>query len=202
MNVGSPILDVVPGPRGLLLQALSGLTGRMSGRQLAQFAGVPPSTTARLLADLVDAGIVLAEPIGGALAYRMNADHLTSRAISQLASVRFDLICEIKGEIKTWDTPAVAGWLFGSTARGDGDRQSDVDLLLVAPDGVDHRWERQIGRLADLVERWTGNHAQVVEHSISSFLALEAARSTLTANLRVDGLELVDNSWAAIGRAA
>ena len=96
----------------------------------------------------------------------------------------------------------MAGWLFGSTARGDGDRQSDVDLLLVAPDGVDHRWERQIGRLADLVERWTGNYAQVVEHSISSFLALEAARSTLTANLRVDGLELVDNSWTAIGRAA
>ena len=147
MNVGSPILDVVPGPRGLLLQALSSL-------------------------------------------------------ISQLASVRFDLIREIKEEIKTWDTPAVAGWLFGSTARGDGDRQSDVDLLLVAPDGVDHRWERQIGRLADLVERWTGIHAQVVEHSISSVLALEAARSTLTANLRVDGLELVDNSWAAIGRAA
>ena len=202
MNVGAPILDVVPGPRGLVLHALTRMARRMTGRELAQFAGVPVSTTARILSDLVDAGIVQAEPVGAAVAYRLNSEHLVARAISELAGAKVDLVKRLRREIKGWEVPAVAGWLFGSTARGDGGRHSDVDILLVTAHPASGQWETQVGHLADLVERWTGNHAQVVEHTVSSLLALEAERSPLTANLRVDGLELVVQSWTAISRAA
>ena len=33
----------------------------------------------------------------------------------------------------------VAVWLFGSVARGDCDRHSDVDLMVIMPDGTDCR---------------------------------------------------------------
>jgi predicted nucleotidyltransferase len=200
MNVSAPILDVVPGPRGLVLTALARLTGLCTGRSLAAQAGVP---TATILADLVDAGVVEATPAGRATLYSLNREHLTARAISELAGLRFDLVSGIKDQLADWDLAPVAGWLFGSTARGDGHRDSDIDLLLVAPDTANRdRWERQVGALADHVERQTGNPVQIVEHTRASFLALEAARSSLTNALRVEGIELVDGSWSALAKAA
>ena len=201
--MSAPILDVVPGPRGLVLTALTRLTGQCTGRSLAAQAGVPTATTARILADLVDAGVVEAIPAGRATLYSLNREHLTARAISELAGLRFDLVAEIRKQIKTWVVPPIAGWLFGSTARGDGDRDSDIDLLLVAPDtrDTDH-WERQVGELAEQIERQTGNPVQIVEHTPESFLALKAARSPLTRALRVEGIELIDGCWSALAKAA
>ena len=39
--------------------------------------------------------------------------------------------------VKKFDPIAV--WLFGSVARGDCDRHSDVDLMVIMPDGTDCR---------------------------------------------------------------
>ncbi len=203
MNVGRPILDVVPGPRGLVLDALARLTGRVSGRELAKQAGVSTATTARVLADLVDAGIVHREPIGASFAYQFNRDHLVARAVNLLAGVRFDLVELLRSEMTAWAPPPVAAWLFGSAARGDGDRDSDIDLLVVAPDLADRTvWEHQVGGLASKVEESTGNPVHVVEHTAASFLSLERERSTLTANLHREGIELVPRSWAAVSTAA
>jgi predicted nucleotidyltransferase len=203
VNVSAPILDIVPGPRGLVLTALTRLTGSSTGRAIAAQAGVPTTSTARILTDLVEAGIVLAVPAGSSVLYCLNRDHLTARAISELAGLRFDLVQEIRDRLKTWPAVPVAAWLFGSVARADGDRSSDVDLLLVAPTGCDaESWEQDVGALAEFVERRTGNPVQIVEHTVASFLALDAKQTSLTKALRVEGIDLVDRSWAAITSAA
>ena len=201
MNVSAPILDIIPGPRGLVLTALTRLVGAHTGREWAAQAGVPTATTARILADLVDAGLVEARPAGRAVLYQMKRDHLLSKAVVALATVRFDLVTDLRQQLQQWVQPAVAAWLFGSAARGDGNRESDLDLFLVAEDPTAEVWHKQVGDLADLVERWTGNKVQVVEHTVSSFLALEAERSPLTAALRTDGIELVNGCWVAIATA-
>ncbi len=201
VNVGAPISDVVPGPRGLVLSALCRLTGGVSGRELARQAGVPATSAAEVLADLVDAGIVRGTPVGRAIAYQLNRDHLVAQAIAKLAGARLDLVDRLKKEIFLWQEQPVSAWLFGSAARGDGDRRSDIDLLLVAPNGLDEEvWASQMGWLAELVEGATGNPCQLVEHTVSSFLALDASRSPLIAALRADGIDLVHGSWAAIAR--
>lgn len=203
MDVSAPILDFVPGPRGLVLTALTRLTGRCTGRGLAAQAGVSTATTARILADLLDAGVVEAYPAGRATLYCINRDHLGARAIAELAGLRFDLIAKIRVEIKTWELPPLAGWLFGSTARGDGDRDSDIDLLFVARDNSPpDQWQRQLGQLASQVERWTGNHVQIVEHTARSFIALETEQSPLTRAVRNEGIEIVDGSALAVTKAA
>jgi predicted nucleotidyltransferase len=198
MNVSSPLLDVVPGPRGLLLTTLARLTDTCTGRSLAAQAGVPTATTARILADLIEAGVVTATPAGRATLYALNREHLTAKAITELAGLRFDLVNDIKSQLKRWHPPAIAGWLFGSTARGDGDRQSDIDLLLVGATTASEAWQENLGDLADRIERRTGNPVQVVEHTRQSFRALDATRSPLTKALRVEGIELVDGSWSAV----
>jgi predicted nucleotidyltransferase len=203
MNVSAPILDIVPGPRGLLLNALCRLTGRCTGRQLAAQAEVPTATTARILAEFVEIGLVDAMPVGrAAMLYRLRREHLLAQAVMSLSSVRFDLVDELRSHLKKWPVPATAAWLFGSAARGDGNRESDIDLFLVARDTpATDGWQRQVGELAELVERLTGNDAQVVEHTASSFRELEASKSPIVTALRVDGIELVDSSWAAIATA-
>jgi predicted nucleotidyltransferase len=47
--------------------------------------------------------------------------------------------------------------VFGSFARQEGDSSSDIDVLIVGTPSDD-----DVADLADLVERWTGNRAQVV----------------------------------------
>jgi predicted nucleotidyltransferase len=202
VNVSTPILDIVPGPRGLLLNALCRLTGSCTGREVAAQAGVPTATTARILAEFVEIGLVDSLPAGRAVLYRLRRDHLLAQAVVSLSSARFDLVDELRNHLKTWPEPAVAAWLFGSAARGDGNRESDIDLFLVASKTrATDNWQRQVGELAGRVERLTGNDAQIVEHTVSSFCELDAHRSPITRALRVDGIELVDSSWAAIAAA-
>jgi predicted nucleotidyltransferase len=64
------------------------------------------------------------------------------------------------------DLSALHASLFGSTARGDGDTQSDVDLVVIRPAAVDEEdptWREQLDRLAQRVESWTGNHSAIIE---------------------------------------
>ena len=45
--------------------------------------------------------------------------------------------CIVKRVVNKFDPIAV--WLFGSMARGDCDKHSDVDLMVIMPDGTDCR---------------------------------------------------------------
>ena len=72
----------------------------------------------------------------------------------------------MRAEIASWRTAPVTAVRFGSFARGEGDEDSDVDLLLVRPSDVaelDDTWDRQQQALRDLVQRATGNACQIME---------------------------------------
>lgn len=201
MNVGAPILDVVPGARGRVLATLTTrVTGRVTGREVARRAAVSATTTQRILDDLVDAGIVTAERLGSATGYQLNRRHVVAGALAELARARLNLLDAIKAVLADWAVQPVAGWLYGSTARADGDRHSDIDVLLVAPDQVDDEtWGRQIGELGLLIQELTGNHAEIVEHTRASLLELQRAGSPFVVRLHADGLDLVEDGWTRLG---
>jgi predicted nucleotidyltransferase len=89
-------------------------------------------------------------------------------------------------------------WLFGSAARGDGGRRSDIDILLVhvpagPPDADDlGSW------LAAECEAWTGNPVQVVEHSPDAFARLVGDKNPLIAAIGRDGIALTPTSRALL----
>ena len=86
--------------------------------------------------------------------------------------------------------------MYGSTARGDGDRGSDIDLLLVVPDNTnDATWAAQIGGLAGTIRDLTGNHAEIIEYTRKAFRAVGQSGSPFIANLRADGVDLFESSW-------
>lgn len=202
MNLSAPILDVSPGARGLILQALCRSEAGVTGRELARRAGLPVSTAAGVLADLVQTGIVDLQPRSNGNGYSLNEEHLLAEPIKAMAQVLLHLTEKIRARVRDWPLQPIAGWLYGSAARGDGGRPSDVDLFFVlSNDDDEDLWEEQFAQLIDRVNRLTGNEVHVLPHKLDSFLELERAGSPFTANLRVDGIDLVDGSWRRIAEA-
>jgi Polymerase beta, Nucleotidyltransferase/MarR family len=194
MDLSAPIADVIPGPRGAIIAALVRLRVPVTGRELAAQAGVPPATAARVVNDLQAAGLIERGPAGHVMGVVLNRRHLAVPALEELAGMRAGLVGRLRSTITQWKVPAVAGWLFGSAARGDGSRHSDIDIVVVARRERSVDWEQQIGELGDLAVASTGNTAQVIDYSRKEFRELVDSDNPLIRALRSDGIELVESS--------
>jgi predicted nucleotidyltransferase len=194
MDVGHPLRDIVPGPRGLVLATLAQLEKPVTVRALARHSGVSAQTALNLVDELSLAGLVHAERAGGLVLVALNRGHILIDPLTALVRTRGRLIERMTGELATWPDLA-AGWLFGSAARGDGDRSSDIDLLLVAEaDTDDPPWAARIATLADHVQEWTGNPVQITEHTWGSFEQLARDGNVLVSAIRDDGVPLTPGS--------
>jgi predicted nucleotidyltransferase len=202
MHLGDPLADIIPGPRGQLLATLAQLEAPVTVRALARYADVAPQTALNAVNDLADAGIVSAERAGSAHMITLNRAHILAEPLISLSRTRARLIQRLTDELATWPLLAAA-WLFGSAARGTGDRESDVDLLLVAEASTQTaRWADGTAQLAEHVLSWTGNRAQLVEHTRSSFARLVRSDNPLVAAVRADGIALTPHSRSLLRQAA
>jgi predicted nucleotidyltransferase len=180
MDLNSPISTVVPSLDGPVLQVLAQAEDGLSGRQIHKLAGSGSVAGVRLvLQRLAATGLVHVDDLGNSLLYRLNRKHLVAPIVEQLANLRSTLIDRLADEISGWRIPPVHASVYGAIARGDGELDSDVDLLLIRPD--QHAfdavlWEDQVGRLMQTVVDLTGNPAHVFELSqteLSDHLATE-----------------------------
>ena len=92
MDLGRPLADLIPGPRGQLLATLAQLETPVTVRALARYAAVAPQTALNLVNDLADAGIVSAERAGSAQLISLNRAHLLAEPLISLARTRARLI--------------------------------------------------------------------------------------------------------------
>lgn len=194
MHVGSPIADLIPGARGAVLATLAQVAVPVTVRSLARHAGVSPQGALAVVNDLREAGIVVTQPAGRSLMVSLNREHLALEPLLALVASRARLVERLTEELAGWVDLAGA-WLFGSAARGDGDTGSDIDLLLVADGSINtDRWSQQTTELVTRVRAWTGNPAQLVEHTRRTFAALVAADSPLTRAIRNEAIPLTSKS--------
>lgn len=173
MDLSSPISTVVPSLDGPVLQVLAQAEDGLSGRQIHKLAGSGSVAGVRLvLQRLAATGLVHVDDLGNSLLYRLNRKHLVAPIVEQLANLRSTLTARLADEISGWRIPPVHTSVYGAVARGDGDLDSDVDLLLIRPDQhefEDVLWEDQVGRLMQTVVDLTGNPAHVFELSQTEF---------------------------------
>jgi hypothetical protein len=169
MDLSSPISTVVPSLDGPVLQVLVQSDDGLSGRQIHRLAGSGSVAGVRLvLQRLAATGLVHVDDVGNSLLYRLNRKHLAYPAVEFLADLRSTLVSRLTDEISGWRVPPVHASVYGALARGDGDLDSDVELLLIRPDQLDSGdvlWEGQAGRLMQTVVDLTGNPAHVFELS-------------------------------------
>lgn len=173
MDLNSPISTVVPSLDGPVLRVLAQAEDGLSGRQIHKLAGSGSVAGVRLvLQRLAATGLVHVDDLGNSLLYRLNRKHLVAPIVEQLANLRSTLIARLADEIRAWRIAPVHTSVYGAVARGDGDLDSDVDLLLIRPDRhefEDALWEDQVGRLMQTVVDLTGNPAHVFELSQTEF---------------------------------
>jgi len=124
MNLSAPLADVIPGARGQLLTTLVQLEAPVTVRALARHAEVAPQTALSVVNDLADAGLVFMQRAGQAQLVTLNRSHVLAEPLIELARTRARLIEMLRSELAGWAGLAGA-WLFGSAARGGGDRVSD-----------------------------------------------------------------------------
>ena len=85
----------------------------------------------KCLVRLVEQGIVRATEMGRNRVHELNREHLGAPVAGLLADLRLELWNRFRKTLGAWNPKPVYGCVFGSAARGDGDAQSDIDLLLV-----------------------------------------------------------------------
>ena len=139
-----------------------------------------------------------AEKAGSAQMVSLNRAHLAAEPLILLGRTRARFVTRLTGELSGWSGLAGA-WLFGSAARGSGDRESDVDVLLVAERSIDTAaWADSTARIMSDIHAWTGNQAQLVEHTSRSFAQLVRHRNPLVDAIREDGISLTPGSDALL----
>lgn len=193
MQFSEPISAAFPGLHGRVLSVLARTEQALTGRAVAGLL-IPPASVSgvqKVLDDLVRNGLVIAQPAGRAKLYTLNREHVAAAAIGDLANLRDRFISRLQSEAATWEVPAAAVWLFGSTSRGQGGPDSDIDILVVRPDKIsdsDPRWLEQLETLADHATRWSGNPCEIVEYSSSELKQLIRRRERLITELRRDAI--------------
>lgn len=206
MDLAAPH-SVLLGPgEGTALRVLARTIRPLSGREVARLGGGTPSTVWRALHRLADHGVVRTEEAGGALLYTLNRDHLATEAILILVGLRGRFVDRLTEEVDAWAIQPRHLSIFGSAARGDGDTESDIDLFVVRPAGVeeeDATWRTQLETLADRVRAWTGNHAGIAEVAEGDTERLARERPPIVTEMERDALTVAGPSireWLAGAR--
>jgi predicted nucleotidyltransferase len=198
MNVARPYSSVAPTVDGDVLVVLARTVEQMSGRQVARLVrrGSQPAVNAAL-DRLVSQGLVRRAAVPPALLYSLNRDHLAYPAVEALANLRAELIGRLQAAFDVWKIKPVHASLYGSTARGDGDDDSDIDVFIVRPGHVNEEnetWQRQLDTFSGAVEAWTGNQVSLIEFSDArvTTMARDALAPMLADGILLSGAGLED----------
>jgi predicted nucleotidyltransferase len=192
MDVSRPYAAVCPTLDGDVLRVLAGTTLGLTGREVAAMAGRRShSGVLDSLHRLTKHGLVKRVPLNRAYLFALNGDHVAAEAVRLLMDLRPKLFHLIRGAIAEWLIAPVHASVFGSTARGDGDVESDIDVLIVRPPHVaqdEPRWQAQVDALGEKIEAWTGNLANIVERSEAELAELREQERPIVAELYSDAI--------------
>jgi predicted nucleotidyltransferase len=141
---------------------------------------------------LVEQGMLLRRLTGRGYAFAFNGDHLLAAAVRQIAQAKSELLSRMSFEISEWQIQPIVVTLFGSAARNEMSIDSDIDVLIVVPDGVvDGVVEELVSDFAAHVTLWTGNDLRTLVYRDS-----EVQPAAIFDSIVADGIPIAgDRSW-------
>ena len=174
MQFSSPLAVVTPTLDGPVLTALATGDGPFTTGQLTRVLGEGSEEGIRkVLRRLTAQGIVSAERVGPAFGYRLNRAHLAAESIIALAGLRATFLTRLERLLASWPHAPEYAAVFGSAGRGTMRPDSDIDLVLIRPDGPDEAWDAHVDDLVHTVTAWTGNDLRPLVYTLAE---LDAAR--------------------------
>jgi predicted nucleotidyltransferase len=187
MDFVRPIEAIVPGAQGRVLAVLAETTAELNLRTIAQLAGVSQAQASRILPGLVELGLVERREVPPASLFRLVPEHVASRALLALARSTDTVLEEIGRLAGALPRPPVSVIVFGSFARKAAGPDSDIDVVIVQPRGVDEdddAWAESLEAWRHDVRRLTGNPVEVLEMSAEEVATKAAGRSHVWADIR------------------
>jgi predicted nucleotidyltransferase len=134
MNFSDPSLTISPTLDGSILIALDN-----AGKPLTVSEVAVTSTRGseigirKAIGRLVTQGIVTVAEIGRTRVYSLNRNHVAAGIVTELTQLRSETWRRVSRQLEKWEVSPLYASVFGSAARGDGDSESDIDLLLIRP---------------------------------------------------------------------
>jgi predicted nucleotidyltransferase len=185
MLLNEPFGGAIPGARGAVLSALLRTDARLTGRQVHALVSDRHSlwSVQEALKAWVQLGVVHTETIGRAVVHTINEDHY---AVTPLRSLLDPItaLTQTTAQVVGEDVEAVI--VFGSVARGEAKKGSDIDLAVIAQSD----WAGRVD-LEDAVRRRLGNDCDVLVFTVRDFTSLAAAHEPVVDEILADGIPLI-----------
>lgn len=168
MQLNRPFATVTPTLDGDVLGVLATHDTAFTTGQIRRILkGFSDEGIRKVLNRLVTQGVVRADRVGNAFAYRLNTDHLAAEPIRALARLTATFFARVEQHLAQWEEPPAYGAVFGSAATGAMTPHSDIDIFLVRDgDSSAGVWSHQMAELATVVSGWTGNDVRIVEYTV------------------------------------
>lgn len=166
MKLQNPLATVTPTTDGDVLTRLALISTPLSLPDLTRLVPTRSYHGVRnTVARLVGQGTVREIGHGRTRLYELNREHVAAEPIIALANSGRLVQERIVGLVSKWVPCPSIVVLYGPGARGEMSDTSDLDLLIVRPEGVaEVQWREQLDDLAARVHMWSGNDAQIVDY--------------------------------------
>lgn len=191
MDFKRPVEAVVPGAQGRILAVLVETSAELNLRTIARLSDVSVAHASRVLPALVELGMVERRDVPPSALFRFVPEHVASRAVAHLADARRTALGELGKTASKLEPAPSSVVVFGSFARGEADRESDIDVVFVRPVAVgeeDAAWRAGIDRWTDHAKRLSGNHVEVLEVTDGEVARLLRSRKQLSLDIQRDGI--------------
>jgi predicted nucleotidyltransferase len=194
MDWTEPASVVMSRGAAAVLRVLARADGSFSVRELARVAAISPSRARQVVERLSAHGLLTVDHTAGAQLVSLNRDHVAAEPSIALATLRMRILDRLRHEFDSWSIAPLHVSMYGSAARGDGDPQSDIDLLAIhaefpSPD-VQDKWDDQLAGSADLIHRFTGNWVGWFQASNDDVARMTVSREPIVAEWRRDSITL------------
>ncbi len=191
MDFVHPVQAVIPGAQGRVLAVLAETTAELNLRTVARLARVSPAQASRVLPGLVDLGLVERREVPPSSLFQLNHENVAAQVVIELARSR-DLALERMGAAaRELSIPPSSVIIFGSFARREADRESDIDAVIVRPDDIgddDDSWTTAVDEWRRIVRAFTGNPVEVIEIGRSEAGDQLSSRGQLWRDVVQDGV--------------
>ena len=201
MDFVRPVEAITPGVQGRVLSVLAETTADLNMRTIARLADVSLAQASRVLARLVELGVVERRDVPPSSLFRLVRQHVAVGPLLALARGRDALIGEMGRYSLGLPVVPLSAIVFGSFARGEADIESDIDTVLVRPAGVDESdelWSESVEQWRASVLRASGNRVEVLEVGAGEVAALLNSRRQVWRDIRRDGLVVQGLSLAEL----
>ncbi len=191
MDFARPVEAVVPGVQGRILAVLAETSAELNLRTIARLSRVSVAQASRVMPSLVELGIVERREAPPSALFRFVPEHVAARAVTALAGARETVLDEIGGVAGDLVPAPASVIVFGSFARAEAVRGSDLDVVVVRADGIeeeDARWRESLAAWSSGLRRLTGNAIDVVEVSEPDAIRLLRSRKPLWLDVQRDGV--------------